>query len=60
MGSQEQITYAVKFPDPRGGNDIHAIVMVTLSMLESVKGIFLNSIPEKALPSIGISAPKWP
>jgi len=61
IGSETQSIFAVTHPDPRGGADGHAIVMVASSELPSVAGAVLTSIPEKAAKAGGINVPQvWP
>jgi hypothetical protein len=59
-GIETQRFYAVTFPDAETEAETHAIVMITLSKLESLKGISLNSIPESQIKEEGIAVPKWP
>ena len=60
QGSSIQRFYAVTFSDTVTSTDTHAIVMTTLSKLDSLKGIFLNSFPESQAKTQGIIVPKWP
>ena len=61
VGSETQSIFAVTHPDPRGGADGHAIVMVASFELPSAAGAGLTSIPEKAAKAGGINVPRvWP
>jgi hypothetical protein len=60
QGSSIQRFYAVTFSDAVTSTDTHAIVMISLSKLESLKGIFLNSFPESQAKTEVIIVPKWP
>lgn len=61
IGSETQHIFAVTHPDPRGAADGHAIVMASSSVLQSVAGAALSSVPEKVAIAGGINVPKvWP
>lgn len=60
IGSETQSIFAVTHPDPRGGADGHAIVMIQSSSLQSVMSASLTSLPEAVARAGGISEQKWP
>jgi hypothetical protein len=60
IGSQIQDVFAVTFPDPAGGPDGHAIVMLTRSNLASIAGVILNALPEQLARKEEITIPEWP
>lgn len=53
IGSEKREFYSLTQADQYGGEEIYAMVMITTSNLQSVDGVFLNAIPEKALSSHG-------
>lgn len=60
IGSETQSIFAVTHPDPRGGPDGHAIVMIQSSSLKTVMGASLTSLPEALARAAGISEQQWP
>lgn len=53
VGSQKQEFYSLTLADQYGGADINALVMIATSNLQSVGGVFLNAIPERAISAQG-------
>ena len=47
IGSETTTAYAVSYPDKSGGPDIRTVVMMTTSVLASVKGINLGALPKE-------------
>jgi hypothetical protein len=60
IGSETQSIFVVTHPDPRGGADGHAIVMIQSSSLQSVISVSLTSLPEAVARAGGISEQNWP
>ena len=60
VGSEIQSVYAITRPDRFGKADIHALVLITTSNLQSVDGIQLTAIPESLARKQGTTIPDWP
>jgi len=61
IGSHTQYIYAITQPSLLGDEDIHGVVLITLSKLNNLKdGIFLNAVPERTMRKERMSVPKWP
>jgi hypothetical protein len=60
IGSEIQSVYAITRPDRFGKADIHALVLITTSNLQSVDGIQLTAIPESLARKQGTTIPDWP
>jgi hypothetical protein len=60
VGSEIQSVYAITRPDRFGKADIHALVLVTTSNLQSVDGIQLTAIPETLARKQGTIIRAWP
>lgn len=60
VGSEIQSVYAITRPDRFGKADIHALVLITTSNLQSVDGIQLTAIPETLARKQGTIIRAWP
>jgi hypothetical protein len=60
FGSEVQDIFAVSYPSPTGATDIHSIVMIQFSQLETVDGISVTAITENAALKAGISRQTYP
>ena len=60
IGSEIQDVFAVTFPDPYSGPDLHVIVMLTRSNLPSIGGVILNALREQLAGEAGINVRDWP
>jgi hypothetical protein len=54
IGSETTTAYAVTYPDKLGGPDIHAVVLMTTSVLTSVKGVNLSAVLERIMAPEGL------
>lgn len=60
IGSQTEQWFLVSQVSRSGGEDIHAVVIINASELETIPGIILNAIPETVATGIGLSVTEWP
>ena len=60
IGSETTTTYAVTYPDRLGGPDTRTVVLMTTSVLASVKGANLGAVPERIMVLEGLKIPNWP
>jgi hypothetical protein len=60
IGSETTTAYAVSYPDKLGGPDTRAVVLMTTSVLASVKGANLGAVPERIMIQEGTKIPNWP
>jgi hypothetical protein len=60
IGSSVQSIFAVTRPSRRGLEDIHAIISITTSSLQTVEGVQMSAVPEALAAANGIKVPVWP
>lgn len=60
FGSDTQNMFAVTYPDPAGGADLHLLVGTAYSDLASVSGAWLFAIPERLIAKDLPRLPPWP
>jgi hypothetical protein len=60
LGSSVQVIFAVTQPSRHGLEDIHAIVSVAMSNLQTVEGVQLSAMSEAMASAKGIHLPVWP
>jgi hypothetical protein len=60
IGSSVQSVFAVTHPSRRGLEDIHAIVSITTSNLQTIGGVNLSAVSEALASANGIRVPVWP
>jgi hypothetical protein len=60
FGSDIQNMFAVTYPDPAGGIDLHLLVGIGRSDLASLTGAWLVAVPERVLAKELSRMPPWP
>jgi hypothetical protein len=60
IGSSVHSVFAVTHPSRRGLEDIHAIVSITTSNLQTIGGVNLSAVSEALASANGIRVPVWP
>jgi len=60
VGAEVASTFAVTYPDPSGGDDLHLVVRAQYSDLTSTPGAALVAIPERLLAKELSRLPPWP
>jgi hypothetical protein len=60
LGSEITNTFAVTYPDPAGGADLHLVVSIQRSALATVTGAWLVAVPERLIAKDFSNIPRWP
>jgi hypothetical protein len=58
IGSETERMFAVSQRDPDGGADLHVVVMLKYSLLQSVSGVEMTAMPASQFP--GVEKYDWP